>query len=259
MFWSATYIRWAKILIFSQWITSSIILRFVIDLDYIKESIALELKEVTQKSVEQFIEQSLDGMANNLKNILENDKPKTFILQSIEYCLDDIEFVNRFKWGLGNQLERERFLKLTSGKFMTRFKMDANHTQTHDIDDIFQIEPLILQITDNVCHLFEMVDLMQRSITLPDETGIYSDLTRVLYKGILNASVTNLKYAGKTFTSSQCTSVCISLNKYILTINCFDLFKGSKEHWFLEPTSMISLGNGFDRFYNINIHFSRRI
>jgi hypothetical protein len=232
-----------------------LLLRFIIDLDYIKENILLELKAVTQKSFEQLVEQRLDGMNNNLKNSLVNNKPKTFILRSIEYCPDDIGFVNRFKWDLGNQLERERFLKLTSEKFITWFLLNPNGscTRTKDIDKIIQIEPLILQINDNVCHLFGMVDFSQPTVTLPEETDIYSDLTRILYMGTLSEPKLNNSKYSDVFLSSM----CVSLNKNVISVNSVIMGPQNVRYWDVVAPKYDN--NPFGKYYNIDIHFARRI
>lgn len=142
---------------------SKITLSFLLDLDYLKETIIIELFEFTQKTLEQ--NRRLDDMDNRIYK----SSSEIYYLQRVEYDDGEDEFINSFKWDMASQKEREYYIKLAKEKYIWY----------HDC--YVRIEPLVLMKMGNMCHIVGWMNISMDNIAIPEKANIYSDISRIIY------------------------------------------------------------------------------
>jgi hypothetical protein len=166
-------------------------LNFVVDLGFVKEALVLELNEYTQESFEQKIDGRIEEIENGLIKRVEDFRPKTYILEGIEYDRREDRFMKNFKWEIAHQEEKEKFIKLSEKYFMLGIHSPSVSGCGNGLPDlqpisISKLEPLCLTITNNVAHLYgwfniiENSDKVTKEIIIPEEIGIYSGIPRIL-------------------------------------------------------------------------------
>lgn len=143
--------------------STKITLSFVVDFEFIKETIDIVIDEYTHKSFEQKVYEKLDVIRDDMT-------PKLYILQKIKYTKDEDIFVNKFEYNIAHQDERERFRDIVDNKYLV---MDKT---------IVKRDPLILEVNGNNAHIFGWVNSMKLPIILPEESGINSDVSRIIGK-----------------------------------------------------------------------------
>lgn len=140
-------------------------LSFVLEMNYLKETISIDLYEFIQKTFEHKINDKLEEMNKMLLKYIEDNIPKRYYLHKVDYDVGDDEYMEKFKWELSSQQEKEKFFKL------------ANKYILHD-DKFIRIEPLVLEVHNNKCHLYGWYDINSDPIDLPEELNINN---RIIY------------------------------------------------------------------------------
>ena len=144
-----------------------ITLKFVIDMDYIKETIVLKLHEFTQKSFEQKIDERIDILVDDLADKVENMQPNKYILKGIEYIDSEDEFIHSFNWDVAHQEERKKYIKLIDDKYIIMG------------DVIIKREPLTLTIDKGVAHLYGWMEF-NKPIEIPEDIETNSKIARMI-------------------------------------------------------------------------------
>lgn len=114
------------------------------------------------------------------------DTKLTYILDQIEYTLEEDMFVANFKPELANQAEKERFMSLLKDKYI----LDTNPKYIHESKTPYisayilaRVEPLVLvkDLVNNMAHIFGMASLGS-SYKIPQYTG--SPISRIIHHSV---------------------------------------------------------------------------
>lgn len=136
---------------------NTIMLSFILDLNEIKESISLLLMLCDDDILD--IEKRISSL-----DVKKMDLPKRYILCCTKYANTDDQFFANFKWSIADQHEKEKYANLV-------------HKYIVYNDMFFRIEPLILEVYNNKCHLYGMLsytppnnnDTFEIILPIPDD------------------------------------------------------------------------------------------
>lgn len=159
-------------------IDNQVKLNLIIELNYLRETIEIILQEKTQKTFEDKIDDKLIEMNIKLLNYIDNKKPERHYLQKEDYEDGDDNFMKNFDWSLASQGEKEKFMRLIPKYQFIKIKEPNSNSLK-----IFtsRVDPLILEINDNKCHIYGWFKIKITGYDLPTIKLPYDFGNKIIY------------------------------------------------------------------------------
>jgi hypothetical protein len=170
---------------------NSIELSFVLDFNYVKENITLELFEFIEESIEQKLNIRIKEMESVIEEMkeeieeLQNSKQKTYILDFVEYDDEEDMFMKEFNWDLANQAERNKYIKLCDKYFIITMADHVNNKEKYLQVALTKVEPLCLTIKNGFAHVHGWFQIdhkngKSKEIIIPKIYDIYANIPRII-------------------------------------------------------------------------------